>query len=728
MNILYVLDRYLELHYERKNFKSCFNVNLIKVKELISDSMIINNEVIIFTEFIIVLTSLSINRELFLDRIENLTEEIISQYLEVIDTYINQEDNNFIDTSINKGNKKYSILKIVHDRRRNTNLTLNNSMLKDTSQSNLFYFGNGNFDNENNNEIKLMNIKLTNDLKEAYLRIKELQNTVDMLKKDEEQLKIQDREHAKLIEEINSLRHTIDTKNIEISELNKKVIIGGKKYLDEISDLKEKLENSKMTENDLRSSLKEGEKFKNKLKELSIVKQKAEEYDNLKSLFDTLVSEHELIKKEKLNMNHKIEVSKAEILNLNEKLKQSEASNVNLQIELSNLNREIYLEDKRRKLKSNSGLAYNLESVIENENEKNENALPNEERDIVLENVQKRTSLGKQENTINNDHLNDSYIELEKENFELKLKIEKMKSHVKSTKTIHEHAKQLIEEDNKIFDKIQEKEKEIQKLILLLKDEQENKKILKEEAEQLRNEVKNLELENKKAETKMLHFKKEDVERQDKKVKTINELESKINIINLEKKTIEKENFELRNQISNNNSLINKMLDEKMILIENESRSRETLHNEKIKSETEFKLKIKSLEEELEKQGGLIKENTQLSVKLDGLSRDIEMLKEKIKIKELKIVELNDEIKVKEEKLRELLIQIKENNDVFNEELEKRQGDINFYKKLNEDQQNKFIKENDLVLNNLYELALQFNNLKNEYDKKCFAFNGKNIK
>ena len=54
----------------------------------------------------------------------------------------------------------------------------------------------------------------------------------------------------------------------------------------------------------------------------------------------------------------------------------------------------------------------------------------------------------------------------------------------------------------------------------------------------------------------------------------------------------------------------------------------------------------------------------------------------------------------------------------FNEELVKRNDDMEFYKKSYEEQKNRVNKEHELISSSLYELALQFMSLKNELQKR----------
>lgn len=156
-------------------------------------------------------------------------------------------------------------------------------------------------------------------------------------------------ENIRESQELNELREKISVQILEIEELKRMVSQGSKKYLDEIGELKDKIDHMSTKEYEMKSSLKEGEKLKLKLKELSLFKQKADDYDNLKIHMDSVISELDQLRKEKHSIMHKLEVNKTELSSAIERMKAIESERFKLEFECEELRRENYLSDKKLK-------------------------------------------------------------------------------------------------------------------------------------------------------------------------------------------------------------------------------------------------------------------------------------------------------------------------------------------------------------------------------------------
>ena len=179
MNILFVIDKYLDLHSERNTFHKNLNANLIKVTDVLSD-IYPSKELLQFTEFLLVLAIISPSKDNFLDRVEDLSEETITHFLNVVEIYIKPEEYD----EKNKRNTKYSILKITQTKR-NTGTFSNFGMSRETSKSNLT--GNNFFNNVAlENEYKQQIFKLNEEVKDYQLKMKELQHSIDILNKDDQ--------------------------------------------------------------------------------------------------------------------------------------------------------------------------------------------------------------------------------------------------------------------------------------------------------------------------------------------------------------------------------------------------------------------------------------------------------------------------------------------------------------------------------------------------------------
>jgi hypothetical protein len=150
----------------------------------------------------------------------------------------------------------------------------------------------------------------------------------------------------------------------------------------------------------------------------------------------------------------------------------------------------------------------------------------------------------------------------------------------------------------------------------------------------------------------------------------------------------------------------------------NENKNKDQLMNERTFIEASYKEKIDRLEKEIATAQSYLKKSVELEYKLEQSLKDIKAFDEKLRSKDVKIKGLEDQIIKKEDRIKSLVLQIKENNEVYYSTLDKKQRDISYYKNLVEEQQVQFTRENDLILNKLFELSLQFNALKCDWDKK----------
>lgn len=101
-----------------------------------------------------------------------------------------------------------------------------------------------------------------------------------------------------------------------------------------------------------------------------------------------------------------------------------------------------------------------------------------------------------------------------------------------------------------------------------------------------------------------------------------------------------------------------------------------------------------------------------------SLKKDFDILKTDSSKKEELIKQLNNKVKQFENDIRNLNNALIDSSEKFNEEISKRNDDLEFYKRSYEEQKNRVNKEHELISSSLYELALQFMGLKNELQKK----------
>lgn len=732
MNILYVIDSYLEIHPEKSTFSSKLNVNILKVSELVSDEAT-NDEMEFFVEILVVLTTICPKKDYYLEKMEEMADETINFFLNIIDKYIIVEEVQKTQT-----NPKLSIMRCME--RKSTSLEAVKS---------------------NEKEI----IALKNEIKDLSYKNQDLIARMEAIKQKEELISKHEEELNQYTLEFNKMKENLVNRDSEIEELKQIININSKKYLEEMNTLREKLESATSIESELKNTTKENEKYKQKIKELMVYKNKAEEQENLKQVIDSVMTENELLKKEKHTNIHKIEVLSNSNNSHLEKIKELESEKTRILLELDEANRDLYKMERTKKkggAKAMNRLSTYMDQNLQltTEGDKNKQKLTDEygsgkiglddidalsdknitdglktqEDDNVIE-----LEWEKERERINREREKDNELEaLKKDKFKLENQIFELKSEIFEIKSdLEDSKKKLFDKEgevdryrNQAFDnnkinsgvdtgketpddrKIQNAN--LEQIIVLENDI----KLLTEDKRKLLQEKNKFELEVNKLKMELDKIKISNETEKLRLTEELKELRNKYDEVCIDKSTLTKELEESRNQISNNNSLVNKMLDEKMALMSNENKNKDQLMNERSFIEAAYKERIEKLEKEVAASQSFLKRSVELEYKLEQSLKDIKGFDEKLRAKELKIKGLEEQIIKKEERIKTLVLQIKENNEVYYSTLEKKQRDITYYKKLVEEQQIQFTKENDLILNKLFELSLQFNALKCDWDKK----------
>ena len=781
MSILYTLDKYLDIHPKKYCFIKEFNVSLINSSNLILKSNF-NKDIDNLCALILILATLSNNNNAFIDRISNLDDSIGLFYINTVEDYIaenyteineNAFENDNSSVNLPKDNKE-EIKSYIEDttnfnfNRRKTRMSIMKSELikrqisKVSSRNSLVnqsYFANSKFTSnnrmfgksstlnshaiieQNDKDSKIINSvvdnyeKQNNDLKIILFKYKEenleLINKIRDLKSKLEKFKQSEEDNLNYIikqdqtEEINNLKALLNSKESEAEEIKKELTIGVKRYIDEIHELQQNLKELESVKIKNEELVNQTERLNNKLKEIPLLKKKIEESNSIKLQFEGILVEAETFKKEKNVYSHKLELAKNDIIVLNEKIKQLEGEKVSALFEIEDLKREKYMKERQYSSKKSLLNSFKVSFI-------KDDSLSRDKKPVT-ENTHSNFSLYDAKNDKSNFILLEEALEenkkiknmlnnVEKKNNEYKseletIRIELDKSHKaenihaklsKSTKAIYE--KKVNDNNdytNKLNNKIKSLEKEIDQLI---KDKKELKtKLYNIDIELAKDSMKENIKDNQLNED--VNFLKAE----------LNDIKNQLSYYKEENNKLIKEKENNLNIINNNNSIMNKILDEKMAFLENESKTKEIQKNKSLELQDKINSLISSNEELNEKYLTLVHKLKDNEIIINKLNFDVDNLKQCNSEYKNKIDIQAKDIKDKETSIKSLISQIKENNQMFNIELEKRLSDIKYYKNISEEQQIKFAKENDVVLNNLYELALQFNTLKNEYDKKCLS-------
>lgn len=699
LNSLLIIDKYIELNRQKENISSKFNVNNIKIKDLLSDS---NSDLLTLSQYLIALTAVSPRKDIFLERMGDCSDDLIGIYLEIVETYLNQEDESNVSRVEGIRNEINRRKSIACSR---MSIMLNMSLVDDKTS----FYGTNNhvFDNQKA-ELITLNKKLTDELKVSYNKIKELSHNIEVMKRKEDEFLEKEEIINKDINSLSVLKAVITERDVTINELKRKLAEETKKHDDDVNELNSKIEKLSSKEHENRTTIKESEKLKTKLKELNVYKQKAEEFDNIVGTIDSLKSELESTKKDKGIMQHKIEVLKADLLNAQNKIKSLEVEKKSIEINFENAKNEFALENKRMTLEFNrfSGKdEFNRQSTFR-------------KKLIEAENNRRKTGLvgntyeSGRNSTINEED-DDWIITMERENVQLKAEVDELLD--KQTKL--QTDLNLKSECESMINSLNEQINGLHDELKLLKIEKTN--WLESQSEyiiqisKLENEKKKgtADLSEKSKLYNILISEKCEIEA------TLKSTSQRIKYLESMVESLEQERTTLKASIMDNSILINKLTEEKKKMQALESKSIQKLMQDSVEKEIGFTKRIKELESELREKDDLINLRDASKKNNASTGNDLKELLDNITIKNKKIKELESQLTKKEEQFNVSLSVYKERETLYKEELKKRKAEINSFDESIACIRKKHKIENDTVLNSLYEMALQYNGLKMEHEK-----------
>lgn len=199
----------------------------------------------------------------------------------------------------------------------------------------------------------------------------------------------------------------------------------------------------------------------------------------------------------------------------------------------------------------------------------------------------------------------------------------------------------------------------------------------------------------------------------------------------MDKKKLEQDNKDFKDKLI-------KSQNERQQLIKDYEKNIERLNKDKASLNKE----IENLKKEIEKQKNLYEQQSKkffffLIVKnskqqkpspkhqddINNLKKDNETLKNKVAQKEESLKQFSNKIKILEKDIGNLNNALGECSEKFNDEITKRNDDLEFYKRSYEEQKTRVNKEHELISASLYELAMQFMGLKNELQRKMSSNN-----
>jgi chromosome segregation ATPase len=304
------LSNYLDQCPDKVRFikEGINNLKSIKINELLKND---ENELMLLTDYIIVLTSVSSRVNLYLDRLENEEVKLVNTYYEIFDKYISQNDG--LNASINSLYSKPSE-ELKGHRLSLSHLDKLNRRVEDLLR-------------EKDRDSKLISVlekelerhkksskESENQLSQIDMKYKDCQRELEHLKRSSKTNILAQEELLRDSIEISNLKNSLQHKEIEIEDIKRNFSLQIKSLNETLNVKEEKIEKLEDRLEQAKATSAENEKLKTKIKDLMFYKDRQSEYDELTLNIETKNRKIDSLLKEKQNLIIQIENGNKEIL------------------------------------------------------------------------------------------------------------------------------------------------------------------------------------------------------------------------------------------------------------------------------------------------------------------------------------------------------------------------------------------------------------------------------
>jgi chromosome segregation ATPase len=359
--ILSSIESYFLSQSEKNKYTSALNVKDIQINELL---MADNTYLFSFAELLVVMASITANKELFIERISEAEEKYMEHFLCVIEKYMIVEgttNTSFISHDVSgifqtrdTGSKRAPVL-TRHSAMDNTDMS------KMLTQIDVLSKKIETLEGEKDgltNTIKQYHSKVIDLQSDNDSLLKEVTNHKEELKSNKVELDILKANNIRFLEAnddfiketltINNLKNIILQKDVEIEETKKESDKMLKTYTDQITLLNEKIIEYEDKEKEYRQLNREMDKLKHKNKELVTIKEKYSDYEELRANLDRSQGVIDNLNKEKNGLLSQIENINSELIGCKERLIQFEFEKKKFEYNTTDLqNKLTRLEDQR---------------------------------------------------------------------------------------------------------------------------------------------------------------------------------------------------------------------------------------------------------------------------------------------------------------------------------------------------------------------------------------------
>jgi chromosome segregation ATPase len=481
------LSNYLDQCPEKVRFikEGIYNLKRIKINELLKND---ENELMLLTDYIIVLTSVSSRVNYYLDRLENEEVRLVNTYYEIFDKYISHNDG--LNASINSFYSKPSE-ELKGHRLSISNLDKLNKrveeLLRDKDRDSKIISDLEKELEKTKNNNKEFESQYTN----IDMKYKDSLRELEHLKRSSKTNILAQEELLRDSIEISNLKNSLQHKEIEIEDLKRNFSLQIKTLNETLHTKEEQIEKLEDRLEQAKATSAENEKLKTKIKDLMIYKDRQSEYDELALNIETKNRKIDSLLKEKQNLISQIENGNREILAEKDKTRLVEYDKKRLDNEVKELKKSY--EKLELKLKDSQIEKDNDEKKITLSNSPGESGKYLIDLDLSHENPDPHevTSLKSENKNLISEikKLKDDYNLLSSEKEKLYAQIEL--STIEMKKILNDNDKVILERE-KLNLKIQKIELDYQKNEIKLKEE---RKTLEEDLRDLQEKLNKISIE-----------------------------------------------------------------------------------------------------------------------------------------------------------------------------------------------------------------------------------------
>lgn len=346
------IDSYLEYCYEKSKI-----INRVPVKKLILVNELLKGEdyqIFAVIELLILISALSSKKDYFLDKVGECEEHIINLYLSFAEKYIPLESRNDCNESlinINSSLIRYGSMdnssKIIGV----LNEKLNKKLEETEKEKNILLRSINELDS-NLREEKKKSQTLEAKLLELENKQKDYAREIEMVRSTDNLSKLQ----QEMLEEammMSNIKSELKNKEMELEDKCREIAQLKKFHSDEISAMREKIDNLQELLSASKDQSKDIEKLKMKIKELQVFKDKQADFDELMFNYESKSRMNDNLLADKQGLTTQLEKYSKEILNEKEKLRKKEYEFKQLSIDIQELKKEKTKLENLLKLKDN---------------------------------------------------------------------------------------------------------------------------------------------------------------------------------------------------------------------------------------------------------------------------------------------------------------------------------------------------------------------------------------